>query len=145
MKNRSTPSIIGSRLAAGCAMLCLSGCSLIGPRDEQGETASLFPPDEGRFGEADPAIVARTALAAVKADAGSERARTLEEFFRKGDYAQALEMAEDLQSLSAPGSEDLDVAGFVLGVSLFHLGLTRGGQPRHPLYVAGAVALQSWT
>ncbi|QYK43438.1 MAG: DUF1643 domain-containing protein [Paracoccaceae bacterium] len=30
------------------------------------------------------------------------------------------------------------------GVALHHLGLTRSGQPRHPLYVAGRVAPQRW-
>lgn len=30
------------------------------------------------------------------------------------------------------------------GHGLWHLGLTQGGAPRHPLYVAGAVAPQRW-
>ena len=30
------------------------------------------------------------------------------------------------------------------GATLFHLGLTKSGQPRHPLYVAYAVAPQPW-
>lgn len=30
-------------------------------------------------------------------------------------------------------------------VRLFHLGLTREGQPRHPLYLARDTALQEWT
>lgn len=30
------------------------------------------------------------------------------------------------------------------GVALHHLGLTKGGQPRHPLYVGFAVAPQLW-
>lgn len=30
-------------------------------------------------------------------------------------------------------------------LSLCHLGLTRSGQPRHPLYVANAVAAQDWS
>ena len=30
------------------------------------------------------------------------------------------------------------------GVALHHLGLTKGGQPRHPLYVGYGVAPQLW-
>ena len=30
------------------------------------------------------------------------------------------------------------------GAALFHLGVTRGGQPRHPLYVAYAVQARPW-
>lgn len=32
-----------------------------------------------------------------------------------------------------------------LGLPLWHLGLTQGGAPRHPLYVAAALAARPWT
>ncbi len=107
---------------AGLIIWGVSGCSLIGPHEKRDDTVAVFPREEGFFGDVDPADEARTALAAVKAEAVSDRARTLEEFFRKGDYKQALEMAEDLENLSERGSEDSDVAGFISGVSLYHLG-----------------------
>lgn len=30
------------------------------------------------------------------------------------------------------------------GISLFHLGLTKGGMPKHPLYLAGDAPLEYW-
>jgi len=105
----------------GCAAVLLSGCSLAWPGDGA-ESTGRGAAGEGNFGAEDAAAEARTALAAVKAEAGSERAGALEEYFRQGDYAQAREMAEDLRSLSEAGTEDRDVAEFILGVSQYHLG-----------------------
>ncbi len=107
----------------------LSACKL--GRDEEEATAAhwgegneneeLFPENAKKSAE--------NALSTVKTEARSERAQTLEKFFREGNYAEAVEMAEDLRELSEEASEERDVADFIYGVSLYYLGRHDEAQP----------------
>ena len=68
-----------------------------------------------------------------------------DELIRVAEAAAAILCGWGCHGASMGAAERTLVLLRARGLPLFHLGLTRGGQPRHPLYVAGAVALQSWT
>ena len=57
-----------------------------------------------------------------KSKTSSASAAKLEDLFKKGDYSQARSAALALRSRSAPGSEDRDVAEFIIGGSNYYLG-----------------------
>lgn len=44
----------------------------------------------------------------------------------------------------APAARVAAVKALVPGLQWHHLGLTKGGHPKHPLYLAGATAVEEW-